>query len=58
MKKKAFVENMILVISILFLTWIFFSWLEIAIKNTQAVPTYTSFNFFEILLFFLIQKSR
>lgn len=43
---KKFIENALSLVSVLLLTWVFVSFVEIAIKNVDPNSTYTSWNFF------------
>jgi hypothetical protein len=51
MKKLFKVENIVAFISILFLAWIFISWLEVVTHNAPHQPeyTYSAINFFKII---------
>lgn len=46
---KRFLWYLITIIATLFVVWIGISYIEVLSKNTEFIPTYHAWNFFEIV---------
>ena len=49
-KVKKVIENVTVMLCIIFAVWFLFSFVEIDMKNLTENPVYSSWNFFEIFL--------
>lgn len=42
------IENIVGIIALAFIAWVFFSWLNVMAHNMDASPVYATWNFFTI----------
>ena len=49
-KVKKIVENVMVILCVVFAIWFLFSFVEVNMKNLTENPVYSSWNFFEIFL--------